>query len=62
MTFKRVDDYGHKVESFLNITGCPKYPNMKVAKSALILTHGNADVERSFSESSKSITQDSSCK
>lgn len=31
---------------------------MKVIKSGLILTHANSDVERSFSESGKNVTQE----
>ena len=31
---------------------------MKVVKSGLILTHANSDVERSFSESGKNVTQE----
>ena len=31
---------------------------MKVVKTALVLGHGNAEVERGFSESGKSVTDD----
>ena len=42
-----------------DVFGEVKYPQVfKVVKSALILAHGNADVERGFSESGKSVTKE----
>ena len=39
--------------------GETKFPSiMKVVKTALILGHGNAEVERGFSESGKSVSDD----
>ena len=53
----RVDIYWNKVSGLKDDFGEVKYPLvLKVVKSALILAHGNADVERGFSESGKSVT------
>ena len=39
--------------------GALKYPLIiKVAKAALSLAHGNAEVERGFQESAKDVTKD----
>ena len=55
----RVDVYWNKVGTLKDVFGEVKYPQVfKVVKSALILAHGNADVERGFSESGKSVTKE----
>ena len=42
-----------------NAVGDLKYPLIiKVVKAALSLAHGNAEVERGFSESAKNVTKD----
>ena len=39
--------------------GEKRFPSvMKVVKTALVLGHGNAEVERGFSESGKSVTDE----
>ena len=53
----RVDHYWKKVDDLKDAMGEKKFPSvMKVVKTALVLGHGNAEVERGFSESGKSVT------
>ena len=56
---ERVDHYWRKIELMKNAVGDLKYPLIiKVVKAALSLAHGNAEVERGFSESGKYVTKD----
>jgi hypothetical protein len=42
--------------------GNPKYPLISgVVKASLSLSHGNADVERTFSKSGRILTEDKTC-
>ena len=55
----RVDHFWRKVDELKYSTGERKFPSiMKLVKTALVLGHGNAEVERVFSESVKSVTDD----
>ena len=55
----RVYHFWRKVDELKDSTGEKKYPSiMKVVKTALVLGHGNAEVERVFSENAKSVTDD----
>lgn len=58
----RVDTYwGQIFETKQEITGNKKYPTLeKVVKTALILSHGNAQVERGFSQSGHIMTDERS--
>ena len=56
---ERVDHYWRKIELMKNAVGDLKYPLIiKVVKATLSLAHGNAEVERGFSESAKNVTKD----
>ena len=56
---ERVDHYWRKIELTKNAVGDLKYQLIiKVVKAALSLAHGNAEVERGFSESAKNVTKD----
>ena len=45
-----IDTYWHKISQILDSDGKICYPLLtKLAKAVLIIPHGNADVERSFS-------------
>ena len=56
--FIRVDHFWRKIDDLKDVMGEKKFPSiMKVVKTALILGHGN-EVERRFSESGKSVTDD----
>ena len=49
--FIRVDHFWRKIDDLKDVMGEKKFPSiMKVVKTALILGHGNAEVERGFSE------------
>ena len=57
--FIRVDHFWRKIDDLKDVMGEKKFPSiMKVVKTVLILGHGNAEVERGFSESGKSVTDD----
>ena len=57
--FIRVNHFWRKIDDLKDVMGEKKFPSiMKVVKTALILGHGNAEVERGFSESGKSVTND----
>ena len=57
--FIRVNHFWRKIDDLKNVMGEKKFPSlMKVVKTALILGHGNAEVERGFSESGKSVSDD----
>ena len=46
-----IDAYWHKIGQLQDPTGEPRYPVLsRLAKAILIIPHGNADVERSFSK------------
>jgi hypothetical protein len=56
-----IDDYWNKIFSILTNNGVPKYPTLaKLVKNVLIISHGNADVERCFSINSNIITENRS--
>ena len=55
---ERLDHYWRKIKLRKNAVGDLKYPLIiKVFKAALSLAHGNAEVERGFSESGKYVIQ-----
>ena len=57
--FIRVDHFWRKIDDLKHVMSEKKFPSiMKVVKTALIPGHGNAEVERGFSESGKSVTDD----
>ena len=57
--FVCVDHFRRKIDDLKDVMGETKFPSiMKVVKTALILGHGNAEVERGFSESGKSVADD----
>lgn len=46
-----IDGYWHNIRQLQDPTGQPRYPVLtRLAKSILIIPHGNADIERSFSK------------
>jgi hypothetical protein len=48
--YQRIDFYWNNVLSITTTDGRPKYPTLsKLVKNILIISHGNADVERGFS-------------
>ena len=56
---ERVGHYWRKIELMKTAVGDLKYPLIiKVVKVALSLAHGNAEVERGFSENAKNVTKD----
>ena len=58
---ERVDHYWRKIELMKNAVGDLKYPLViKAVKAALSLAHGNAEVQRGFSESAKNVKKKSS--
>jgi hypothetical protein len=58
ITYHRIDYYWNKIFSILTNNGTPKYPTLaNLVKNVLIITHGNADVERGFSINSNIITE-----
>ena len=57
---ERVDHYWKNIELIKKAVGDLKYPLIiKVVKAAISLAHGNAEVERGFSESAKNVIKDS---
>ena len=53
----RIDHYWCRIFQLNDANGGVKYPNItKTVKVALVLAHGNSDVERSFSESGNTVT------
>ena len=57
---ERVDHYWKNIELMKKAVGDLKYPLIiKVVKAAISLAHGNAEVERGFSKSSKNVIKDS---
>ncbi|XP_043465120.1 uncharacterized protein LOC122500314 [Leptopilina heterotoma] len=58
---ERIDVYWNHIFSLKSQVNNYKYPEIKrVVQNALALTHGNADVERGFSLSSRVLTEDKS--
>ena len=58
----RIDYFWSKVDAIRNAAGEKKFPLlMQVIKVTIMLGHGNAEVERGFSESGKSVTQERVC-
>lgn len=56
---ERVDVYWSALISIKNSMGEIKYPTVrKVVKAALVLSHGNAEVESGFSSSGRTLTDD----
>lgn len=56
--FLRVDSYYNKIFSLKNDRGDQKYPELtRLIKSILVIPHGNADVERGFSQVSNYLTE-----
>ena len=54
-----IDYYLNKVLSIVQINGYPKYPTLsKLVKNILIISHGNADIEREFSTNANILTED----
>lgn len=60
---ERIDHYWRQVFSCnSDVEGIYKYPNLqKVVEGVLCLSHGNAEVERGFSVSSKILTLERNC-
>lgn len=55
----RIDQYWSKVLDMTNAVGQLKYANLgKVVRACLALSHGNSDVERSFSVNKRIVTSD----
>ena len=58
----RIDYFWSKVDAIRDIAGETKFPLlMQVVKATIMLGHENAEVERRFSESGKSVTQERVC-
>ena len=56
--WKRIDSYYRNVAQISDTSGEMKYPALTImAKAALALPHGNADVERSFSSNDKIVSK-----
>ena len=57
-----VDHFSRKVYELKDSSSKRKFPSiLKVVKTALVLGHGNAEVERGLSESGKTVTDDGVC-
>ncbi len=57
--YQDIDFYWNKVLAIVRSDGHPKYPTMsKLIKNILIISHGNADVERGFSINSNILTEE----
>ena len=57
--YKRIDHYWRNITSMKMEDGKIKYKCLpELVKSVLILTHGNADVERSLSVNTSVVTED----
>ena len=56
----KIDYFWSKIDAIRDAAGENKFPLlMQVVKAAIVFGHGNAEVERGFSECSKSVTQES---
>ncbi|CAF2061871.1 unnamed protein product [Rotaria magnacalcarata] len=61
VVYHRIDYYWNKVLGITTIDGRLKYPTLnKLIKNALIIPHGNADIERGFSINEHMIPQNRS--
>ncbi|CAF2834584.1 unnamed protein product [Rotaria sp. Silwood2] len=59
--YHEIDYYWNKVLSIVVVNGHPKYPTLsKLVKNILIMSHGNADVERGFSINGNILTEERS--
>ncbi|CAF0949463.1 unnamed protein product [Adineta ricciae] len=59
--YHRIDFYWNKVLAITTTDGRPKYPALsKLIKNILIISHGNADVERGFSINENIVVQNRS--
>ncbi|CAF3042103.1 unnamed protein product [Rotaria sp. Silwood2] len=59
--YHSIDYYWNNVFLILTKNGISKYPTLtKLIKNVLIITHGNADVERGFSINSNILTENRS--
>lgn len=59
---KRVDHYYSQIFAITNDLGEKKYPELsKLVKAVLAIPHGNADVERGFSQTSNFLTSTRTC-
>jgi hypothetical protein len=57
--YHEIDFYWNKVLSMVRSNGYPKYPTLsKLIKNILIISHGNADVERGFSVNGNILTEE----
>ena len=57
--YRRIDHYWRDVLAIPNANGSLKYETLKkVVIGALVLSHGNADVERGLSDNKKLLTKD----
>lgn len=57
--YQDIDFYWNKVLAIVRSDGHPKYPTMsKLIKNILIISHGNADVERGFSINNNILTEE----
>lgn len=58
LEYQRIDVYWNHVFEILRTNGQPKYPTLaKLIKNVLIISHGNADVERGFSTNGNILTE-----
>jgi len=56
-----IDHYWNKIFLILTSTGVPKYPTLsKLVQNVLIISHGNAQIERGFNINSNIITENRS--
>jgi hypothetical protein len=57
--YHEIDYYWNKVLSIVRSNGYSKYPTLsKLIKNVLIISHGNADVERGFSTNGNILTEE----
>ncbi|CAF3857221.1 unnamed protein product [Rotaria sp. Silwood1] len=57
--YHEIDYYWNKVFSIVRVNGHPKYSTLrKLVKNVLIVSHGNADVERGFSTNGNILTEE----
>lgn len=57
--YHEIDYYWNKIFSIVQSNGYSKYPTLaKLIKNILIISHGNADVERGFSTNENILTEE----
>lgn len=57
--YHEIDYYWNKILSIVQSNGYLKYPTLsKLVKNVLIISHGNADVERGFSTNGNLLTEE----